>query len=313
MPHFLDIDPVGADVLRAILEAAKTRKAARAGWPAGRADADAPLTDRVLALLFERPSTRTRVSFDMAIRQLGGSSLVLNAMETHLGRSEAISDTAQVLSRYVDAVAFRARAHSRLQDFATHSGIPVINGLTDRTHPCQILADIMTFEEHRGPVAGRKFAWCGDGNNVAHSLLAAAAKFDFRLALACPPGHEPDADILAGAQAAGGDITLLEDPVEAVCDADCVLTDAWVSMEDEGKEVREHRRARFLPYQVHAGLMSNAREGAIFLHCLPAYRGEEVTDEVLDSENSPVFDEAENRLHVQKAILLWCFGGTGAV
>lgn len=307
MPDFLDIDRVEANALREILRTARARKDARAGWSAGHPDADAPLDGTLLALLFERPSTRTRVSFDVAIRQLGGTSLVLNAPETHLGRSERISDTGAVLSRYVDAVAIRAQTQERLEAFTAKASVPVINGLTDRTHPCQIMADLMTIEEQLGNIGGRVLCWCGDGNNVLHSFLQAAPKWGFRLRAACPPGHAPDAGIVAQARAEGGEIELMQDPAEAIQGADVVVTDAWASMgDDDAGSAR--RRAVFRPYQVDATLLAQAADHAIFLHCLPAYRGEEVTDEVLDGPHSRVLDEAENRLHVQKAILLWCLG-----
>lgn len=306
MQHFLDISEIPTEDLRRILEAAKVRKQARAGMPRGIPDADQPLAGHALALVFERPSTRTRVSFHMAIRQLGGDGIVLSSTDLHLGRGETIADTARVLSRYVDAVMIRSDSHAKLHEFAEHASVPVINGLTDRTHPCQIIADIMTIEEHFAePVAGKTIAWCGDGNNVAHSFLHAAAKLDFKLRLACPDGYGPDPEIVSWAQSAGAELTFAPTAAEAVANADCVVTDAWASMGDE--KSKTDRQQLFAPYRVTAELMALAAPHAVFLHCLPAYRDFEVTDAVLEGQQSLVFDEAENRLHAQKAILLWCF------
>ena len=257
-------------------------------------------------LIFEKPSTRTRVSFDVAMRQLGGQSLALNHTDLQIGRGEPISDTAKVLSRYVDVIMVRANKHTTLTELAEHATVPVINGLTDRTHPCQIVADIMTFEERLGPIKGRKIAWSGDGNNVAASWIQAAARLNFKLALACPPQLNPDRPILDWAKSNGGDVELTDDPDEAVADADCVVTDTWVSM---GQQEETRRRKQLLaPYAVDAKLMGKAARGAIFMHCLPAYRGNEVAAAVIDGPQSAVWDEAENRLHAQKAILAWCLG-----
>jgi ornithine carbamoyltransferase len=264
------------------------------------------IADAVLMLIFEKPSTRTRVSFDVAMRQLGGQTIALNHTDLQIGRGEPISDTAKVLSRYVDAIMVRANKHETLTELAEHATVPVINGLTDRTHPCQIVADILTFEERLGPIKGRKVAWSGDGNNVAASWIQAAARLGFKLALACPPQLNPDRSILDWAKRHGGDIELTDDPDEAVAKADCVVTDTWVSM---GQQEETRRRKQLLsPYAVDAALMRKAARGAIFMHCLPAYRGNEVSAAVIDGPQSAVWDEAENRLHAQKAILAWCLG-----
>lgn len=303
--HFLDLDALDGAVLRRLIDHARAIKARRNGWPHGLADDGAPLAGRILALVFERPSTRTRVSFEVAMRQLGGSSLCLNGADMQLGRGESVADTARVLSRYVDAIMVRTRHHAQLLDLAHHATVPVINGLTDRTHPCQLMADVMTFEEHRGPIAGRLVAWSGDGNNVAASWIHAAVRFDFRLRLACPEGLEPDPTLLEWARRERGDVKLVHDPYEAVAGADCVVTDTWVSMGDTDAERRHNLLA---PYRVDQRLMEVAAKDAIFMHCLPAHRGEEVTAEVIDGPQSVVFDGAENRLHAQKGVLAWCMG-----
>jgi ornithine carbamoyltransferase len=306
--HFLDIWSLPASELRAILDDAHARKAARRGWPQGRVDADAPAKDRVLAMIFEKNSTRTRYSFDAAIRQLGGEAIISNASDMQLGRGEPIEDTARVLSRMVDAVMIRANTHEDVERFAAAATIPVINGLTDKSHPCQIIADLLTFEEHRGPVAGRTIAWVGDGNNVCSSFIHAAPKFGFKLNIACPLFYGPDRRDLARAVEEQGAIQLTEDPREAVRGADCVITDTWVSMGDTDKD----ERLRALePYQVDAALMDLAAADGVFLHCLPAHRGEEVTEEVMDGPRSLIWDEAENRTHAQKSVLAWCFGKVG--
>jgi ornithine carbamoyltransferase len=304
--HFLDLWPIPAGELRAILDAAKARKAARRGLPRGRPDADAPLSGRVLAMIFEKSSTRTRVSFDMAMRQLGGSALVLNAGDMQLGRGETVEDTARVLSRYVDAVMIRANRHEDVEAFAAASDAPVINGLTNRSHPCQIIADLQTLEEAGLALKGARIAWVGDGNNVAASFVHAAPKFGFSLAIATPPGYDPEASGIARARAEQGRIDLYRDPAEAVAGADVVVADTFVSMGDTDAE----RRLRDLaPYRVTDALMRQAALKAAFLHCLPAHRGEEVDADVIDGPRSLVFEEAENRLHAQKAILEWCFAG----
>jgi ornithine carbamoyltransferase len=302
MRHFSDISTTSATDLRAILENAKTRKQAMKL----RSEKPPILDGKVLAMIFDKPSTRTRVSFDVAIRQLGGSSIVLSGTETQLGRAETIADTARVLSRYVDAIMFRTSAHDRFIELRDHASVPVINALTDDTHPCQILADVMTFEEHRGPVEGKTFAWVGDGNNVLHSLIEASAQFGFSLNIATPKGREPNMAYVNWAKANGAKLMLGNDAQLAAQNADCIMTDSWVSM---GQEDTTPGHNVFAPFQVNAGLMAKANPDALFMHCLPAHRGEEVTDDVIDSARSVVFDEAENRLHAQKSILEWCFNG----
>jgi ornithine carbamoyltransferase len=297
--HFTDLSTVSSADLRAILDDARARKdRLKAG------EREKPLDGKVLAMIFDKPSTRTRVSFDVGMRQLGGETLMLTGTEMQLGRSETIADTARVLSRYVDAIMMRTTDHARLAEMTEHASVPVINGLTDDTHPCQIMADLMTFEEHRGPVKDRLFAWTGDGNNVLHSLAEASARFDFRLNIAVPGGSEPDEKFVEWARSNGGRVEFHASAAAAVEGADCVVTDTWVSMNQEHR-ARGHNV--FQPYQVNADLMAKAKPDALFMHCLPAHRGEEVTDEVIDGPNSVVFDEAENRLHAQKAILAWCF------
>ena len=308
--HFLDLHDVDADVLRAILEHGKALKAARPRRGKVSLDAGAPLEGMMLAMLFEKPSTRTRMSFNIGMRQLGGQVVVLNADDLQLGRGESIADTARVLSRYVDAIMIRSNKHQNLLDLAAHATVPVINGLTDDSHPCQLMADVMTFEEHRGDIGGRTIAWVGGGNNVAASWIHAAVKFDFKLRLACP--QELRAGLAAAldwATAQKGDVSVCADPYEAVAGADCVVTDTWVSMGDDDIEARCRLLA---PYQVDGKLMSGAATDALFMHCLPAHRGEEVTADVIDSPCSVVWDEAENRLHAQKAVLAWTMAGLPA-
>jgi len=298
--HFTDLSRLPAAELRAMLDDARARKTRLKAGARER-----PLDGKVLAMIFEKPSTRTRVSFDVGMRQLGGETIMLTGTEMQLGRSETIADTAKVLSRYVDAIMIRTTAHVRLLELAQHATVPVINGLTDDTHPCQIMADLLTFEEHRGPVKDALFAWTGDGNNVLHSLVEASARFSFRLNVAVPEGSEPDARFIDWSNANGGRVSLTRSAAEAVTGADCVVTDTWVSM---GQEHRARGHNVFQPYQVNEQLMARAKPDALFMHCLPAHRGEEVTDEVIDGPHSVVFDEAENRLHAQKAVLAWCFG-----
>ncbi|PDT41955.1 MULTISPECIES: ornithine carbamoyltransferase [Sinorhizobium] len=298
--HFLDLSAMTATDLRTIIDDARARKTAtKAGT------AEKPLAGKMLAMIFEKPSTRTRVSFDVGMRQLGGETLFLSGTEMQLGRAEAIGDTAKVLSRYVDAIMIRTTDHRRLLELAEHATVPVINGLTDDTHPCQIMADIMTFEEHRGPVKGKTIAWAGDGNNVLHSLIEGSARFGYRMNMAVPLGSEPQDKFLNWARNNGGEILLCHEAEQAVAGAHCVVTDTWVSMNQEHR-ARGHNV--FQPYQVNAALMKHAAPEALFMHCLPAHRGEEVTDEVIDGPQSVVFDEAENRLHAQKSILAWCMG-----
>ncbi|WP_349437111.1 ornithine carbamoyltransferase [Pararhizobium sp. A13] len=298
--HFLDLSAMTTGDLRAIIDDARVRKAAtKAGT------AEKPLAGKMLAMIFEKPSTRTRVSFDVGMRQLGGETLFLSGTEMQLGRAETIGDTAKVLSRYVDAIMIRTTDHTRLLELAEHATVPVINGLTDTTHPCQIMADIMTFEEHAGPVKGKTIAWTGDGNNVLHSFVEGSARFGYRMNMAVPLGSEPDDRILNWARNNGGDIKLYHDADQAVEGAHCVVTDTWVSMNQEHR-ARGHNV--FQPFQVNAALMAKADKDALFMHCLPAHRGEEVTDDVIDGKQSVVFDEAENRLHAQKSVLAWCLG-----
>ena len=303
--HFVDLWKIEAHDLRAILDDAKARKAARLGWPKGQPDPDAPAAGRTLAMIFEKNSTRTRFSFDAAMRQLGGDVIISNAHEMQLGRGEPIEDTARVLSRMVDAIMIRANVHEDVERLAMAATIPVINGLSDRGHPCQILADLMTIEEHRGRIEGKTLAWVGDGNNVCASFIHAAPKLGFKLNIACPAVYHPDLVDLARAAEQLGQVRTSDDPREAVRGADVVITDTWVSMGDTD---HDERLDALEPYQVDRQLMALAAEQAVFLHCLPAHRGEEVTDEVIDGPQSVVFDEAENRLHAQKAILAWCLG-----
>jgi ornithine carbamoyltransferase len=301
--HFLDLDEIDAKTLRRILDAAHAMKKAGKRVPARLRPKG--IEDDVLVLIFEKPSTRTRVSFDIAMRQLGGQTIMLNQNDLQLGRGESIADTARVLSRYADGIMIRANSHQTLLDLAEHATIPVINGLTDKTHPCQIMADIMTFEEHIGPIKGRTVAWVGDGNNVAASWMQAAAKFGFELRVACPDQLAPKEDIVDWVRHEKAAVTIMTDPVKAVRGVDCIVTDTWVSMGDTDGP---RRKQLLKPYAVDAALMAKAAKDAIFMHCLPAYRGHEVTEDVLEGPQSVVFDEAENRLHAQKAILAWCLG-----
>jgi len=304
--HFLDLDALDPATLRQIIDTAHAMKAAGRSVP----DDLKPhgMADRALLMIFEKPSTRTRVSFDLAMRQLGGQTISLNNADLQLGRGESISDTARVLSRYGDIVMLRANNHFTLQEFADHATIPVINGLTDRSHPCQVVADIMTLEEHGGPASGRSVAWVGDGNNVATSWVHAATVLGFTLRIACPPTLRPDPSALNAAQANNADVIVTDDPRDAVDGADCVVTDTWVSM---GQNDAGRRKQLLAPFGVDKDLMALAKTEAIFMHCLPAYRGNEVSADVIDGPQSAVFDEAENRLHAQKAILAWCLGGLG--
>ena len=305
--HFLDLDRVPAETLRDILSDARAVKAARAGRPRGAPDDDRPLAGRMVALIFEKPSTRTRVSFDVGIRQMGGETLVLSGAEMQLGQGETVADTARVLSRYVDAIMIRTFAAETLDEMAANASVPVINGLTDRSHPCQIMADVMTYEERRGPIRGRKVVWSGDGNNVCASFLHAAGQFGFDLTFTGPETLDPDPAVVGWAREKGARIEIERDPLRAVAGADLVVTDSWLSMHHNG-ENRERRHNQLRPYQVDARLMAAAKPEALFMHCLPAHRGEEATSEVMDGPHSVIFDEAENRLHAQKAVLRWCFG-----
>ena len=303
--HFLDLWRLDPAEVRAILADARTRKAARVGWPKGRVDADAPARDRTLAMIFEKNSTRTRFSFDAAMRQLGGDVIISTASDMQLGRGETIEDTARVLSRMVDAVMIRANDHTDLERFAAASVVPLVNGLSDMSHPCQIIADLLAFEERCGSVEGKTLAWIGDGNNVCSTFIHAAPIFGFELKIAAPSKYAPNADDLARAAGLQARISVTADPREAVAGADAVITDTWVSMGDTDKD---DRLAALGPYQVDEALMARAKPGAVFLHDLPAHRGEEVTGEVLDGPRSLAWDEAENRIHAQKSILAWCFG-----
>lgn len=298
---FLDLTQVSSEELRQILDESRRLKTARRGVRRG----EGPLAGKVLAMIFERPSTRTRVSFDVGMRELGGETLILTGDEMQLGRGETIADTAKVLSRYVDAIMIRVLDHAVLAELAANATVPVINGLTKVSHPCQIMADVLTFEEHRGPIKGRTVAWTGDTNNVLASWVHAAARFDFNLRVAVPPELAPAADTMSWARKHGASVHFTAEPYEAVDGADCVVTDTWVSMGDSEAE-RRHNLLK--PYQVNARLMSAAGKDAIFMHCLPAHREEEVTGEVIDGPQSVVFDEAENRLHAQKGILAWVMG-----
>ncbi len=293
--HFLDISTLKPDVLHDIMKSAHALKAAE--------NSIRPLEGKMLAMVFDKPSTRTRVSFDVGMRQLGGETILLSASEMQLGRGETVADTARVLSRYVDAIMIRTTRHSRLLELADNATVPVINGLTDDTHPCQIMADVMTIEEKLGTAKGKKIAWTGDGNNVLNSLIEGATVFGYALDIAVPEGRGPGAEFVDRAVAAGASISVGQNPEQAVDAADCVVTDTWLSM---GFEDEASGHNTFHPYQVNEQLMKHAKDDAIFMHCLPAHRGEEVTDEVIDGPQSVVFDEAENRLHVQKAILQWC-------
>jgi ornithine carbamoyltransferase len=301
--HFIDLDQVDQAELRNILDDARRRKDARAGLPKGTADADRPLAGRILAMIFDKPSTRTRVSFEVAMRQLGGEALLLQSGTTQIGRGETMADTARVLSRYVDAIMIRTTGADRLAELVEHATVPVINGLTDDSHPCQIMADVMTYEEHRGSIGGKVVAWSGDGNNVARSWIHASARFGFELRLACPEPQRPSAQAVAWAQGQGARVSVVDDPAVAARDADCIVTDCWVSM---GEQEDSNRHNLMRPYQVDERLMALAKPDALFMHCLPAHRGEEVTAGVIDGPQSVVFDEAENRLHAQKSVLTWC-------
>jgi ornithine carbamoyltransferase len=304
--HFLDINLVGAGDLRTIIDDGIAIKQARLGTPKGTVDPDAPLKGHALAAIFEFPSTRTRVSFDMAMRQLGGDTIVLNSNDMQLGRGESIADTARVLSRYVDAIMIRTDDHEKLQELAEYATVPVINGLTNNSHPCQLMADVMTFEEHRGSIKDKILTWSGDGNNMVTSYIHAAGQFGFELRIACPEELSPDPRALKWAENVGANVHVSRDAAEAVTGAHCVITDTWVSMGDDAA----NRHNLLSPYQVDEKLMAGADADAIFMHCLPAHREEEATTGVMDGPQSVIFDEAENRLHAQKAILRWCLGAS---
>ncbi|PCJ76945.1 MAG: ornithine carbamoyltransferase [Rhodobacteraceae bacterium] len=305
MNHFLDIHKTNASDLRGMIDQARKMKDARKGLPKGTPDADQPLANHLVALIFEKPSTRTRVSFDVGVRQLGGQTLVLSGADMQLGHGESIADTARVLSRYVDMIMIRTFDEATLLELAEHATVPVINGLTDRTHPCQIMADILTFEEHHGPIKGKKVVWTGDGNNVCASFLHAAGQFGFDLTFTGPESLDPEQEFVDFARSKGSTITLERDADKAVEGADLIVADTWVSMHDD-KAAAKHNLLQ--PYQVNEHLMAGAKSDALFMHCLPAYREQEVTTAVLDGPQSVIFDEAENRLHAQKAVMRWCLG-----
>ena len=294
--HFLDLDQFDNTALRRILDLGFDYKNGRR---------DRPLAGKTLAMIFEKPSTRTRVSFEVATRQLGGDAIFLDAADTQLGRGETVADTARVLSRYVDAIMIRTTESAKLEELVQHATVPVINGLTDASHPCQLMADVMTLQEHKGPLAGKIVAWSGDANNVAASWVHAAVRFGFALRLACPEELGPPRRLINWAQQEGGRVSLTAEPAEAVAGADCVVTDTWISM---GVEASVNRHNLLAPYRVDEQLMAHAKPDAIFMHCLPAKRGQEVTAGVIDGPQSVVWDEAENRLHAQKGILAWCLG-----
>ena len=306
--NFLDLGDAGADAIGAMLVDAIDRKAARKGWPKGKPDSDAPLAGHVLGMIFEKSSTRTRVSFDIAMRQLGGSALILDSGTSQLGRGESIADTARVLSRMVDAIMIRTDDHGKALEMARHAHVPVINGLTDRSHPCQIVADLLTMIEHGKALPGLEVAWLGDGNNVLHSILEAAGLMKFNVRVGVPQGYEPDREFIDMARAGGSTVTLTHDAAEAVAGADIVVTDTWVSM---GQEHVDDKLEAMAPFQADAELMAKAKPDAKFLHCLPAHVGDEVSEDVFEGPQSVVFDEAENRIHAQKSILLWSFGLLG--
>ena len=307
MNNFLDIHTTSAADLRAMMNSAHAMKTARNGRPKGTPDDDQPLEGRMVALIFEKPSTRTRVSFDVGVRQLGGQTMVLSGKEMQLGHGETIADTARVLSRYVDLIMIRTFEEATLLEMAEYATVPVINGLTNRTHPCQIMADVMTYEEHRGPIAGKKVVWAGDGNNVCASFIQAAGQFGFDFTFTGPETLEPEAASIKFAREQGVRVTMERDPALAVQGADLVVTDTWVSMHDP-ESAKERRHNQLRGYQVNEALMAQAKPDALFMHCLPAHRNDEATSAVMDGTHSVVFDEAENRLHAQKAVMRWCLG-----
>ena len=307
MTHFLDISKTPKGALRKVLDLAKSMKDARAGRPKGAPDDEQPLEGRMVALIFEKPSTRTRVSFDVGVRQMGGQTMVLSGADMQLGHGETIADTARVLSRYVDLIMMRTFEEETLLEMAEYADIPVINGLTNRTHPCQIMADVLTYEEHRGPIKGRKVVWSGDGNNVCASMIEAAGRLGFDLTYTGPQQLDPEDVFVGAARAQGVNVIIERDPFKAVEGADLVVADTWVSMHDN-QSTRERRHNQLRGYQVNAELMAAAKPDALFMHCLPAHRDDEVTSDVMDGPQSVIFDEAENRLHAQKAILRYCLG-----
>lgn len=303
--HFLNLTDAGGDAIAAMLNDAMERKDARKSWPKGKVDADAPLAGHVLAMIFEKSSTRTRVSFDMAIRQLGGTSIVMDSGSMQLGRGETVADTAKVLSRMCDAIMIRTDDHDKIEELAANASVPVINGLTDLSHPCQIVADLLTLIEHSKALPGLEVAWLGDSNNVLNSIVEAAGLMKFNVRIGCPEGYDPDQSFITAAQAAGANITVFRDAMEAAAGADVVVADTWVSM---GQAHAEAKIEAMMPFQVNDVIMEKAKADAVFLHCLPAHRGEEVMPSVIDGPQSLVWDEAENRIHAQKSVLRWAFG-----
>ena len=305
MKNFINISDISKEELRSIIDKAKKRKEKRSSLNKNAVDSDNLLDGKILIMIFEKPSTRTRISFDLAVKQLGGKSLTLNPEEIHYGTgNESIHDTSKTLSQYADIVMMRTYQHKKILEFSKYLTIPIINGLTDLNHPCQIMSDIMTFEELKGPINNKKIAWVGDGNNVVHSLIEAAVKFDFDLSIACPKGYEPNKKILNWAKKNKKNILVTKDPSTAVKDADCVMTDKWISMND--KVNKNTKIKKFKKYQVNKKLMCEAKDESIFMHCLPASRGDEVTNEIIDGKQSAVWLEALNRVHVQKSIIEWC-------
>jgi len=305
MRKFINIADIDKKDLRLILDNAKSKKKKKSILNKNEIDPDAPLDGKILVMIFEKPSTRTRISFDLAVKQLGGKSLILNPDEIHYGTgNESLYDTAKVLSQYADIVMLRTHAHKNVVEFSKYLDIPIINGLTDLSHPCQIMSDIMTFEELKGPIKNKKIAWLGDGNNIVYSLIEAAIQFDFELRIASPKGYEPNKNILQWAKKNNGNILLTKDPFKAASSADCIMTDKWISM---GDKINKNKKKKALkPYQVNEKIMRTARKDAIFMHCLPASRGEEVTNNVMDGLQSVVWLEALNRIHAQKSIIEWC-------
>ena len=305
MKKFINIGDINKKELRLIIDKAKSRKDNRSSINKNAIDSDAPLNGKILIMIFEKPSTRTRISFDLAVKQLGGKSLILNPDEIHYGTgNESLYDTAKILSQYADIVMLRTHSHKNAVEFSKYLEVPLINGLTDLSHPCQIMSDIMTFEELKGPIKNKKIAWLGDGNNIVYSLIEAAVQFDFELRIASPKGYEPNKNILQWARKNNGNILLTKDPIEAASFADCVMTDKWISMGDKINKSKKKKSLK--PYQVNKKIMKVAKKDSIFMHCLPASRGEEVTNEVIDSSQSVVWLEALNRIHVQKSIIEWC-------
>ena len=305
MKDFINISDISKNELRVIIDNAKSRKEKRSSLNKNAIDSDAPLDNKILIMIFEKPSTRTRISFDLAVKQLGGKSLILNPDEIHYGTgNESLYDTAKILSQYADVVMLRTHAHKNVEEFSKYLDVPIINGLTDLSHPCQIMSDIMTFEELKGPIKNKKIAWLGDGNNIVYSLIEAAVQFDFELSIACPKGYEPNKNIIQWAKKNKGKIVVTKNPIKAASSADCVMTDKWISMGDKTNKIKKKKALK--NYQVNKKIMKAANKDSIFMHCLPASRGEEVTNEVMDGIQSAVWLEGLNRIHAQKSIIEWC-------